>query len=66
MIIQKVKAVQDDSGHWYIIPNDLLEEFHRELSAQRSEVQSLLPQLKRLYPIRYKLNKTNQTIPYKV
>ena len=23
----KVKAVQDDSGHWYIIPNELCDEF---------------------------------------
>ena len=25
--MEKVKAVKDESGHWYIIPNDLLDEF---------------------------------------
>lgn len=25
--MQKVKATKDDSGHWYVIPNDLYEEF---------------------------------------
>lgn len=28
---RKVKAVQDDSCHWYIIPNDLLESFYADL-----------------------------------
>ena len=27
----KVKAVQDDSCHWYIIPNDMLNEFYKDL-----------------------------------
>ena len=27
---KKVKAVQDDSCHWYLIPNDLLEEFDKD------------------------------------
>ena len=25
--MKKVKVVQDESGHWYVIPNDLLDEF---------------------------------------
>ena len=25
--MEKVKAIQDESGHWYVIPNDLLDEF---------------------------------------
>ena len=25
--MKKVKAIQDESGHWYIIPNDKLKEF---------------------------------------
>ena len=25
--MQKVKATRDDSGHWYIIPNELYDEF---------------------------------------
>ncbi len=28
--IQKVKAIQDDSGHWYIIPNELLDSFRKD------------------------------------
>lgn len=27
----KVKAVQDDSGHWYVIPNELIDEFDFDL-----------------------------------
>jgi hypothetical protein len=29
--MQKVKIVQDDSRHWYIIPNELYQDFHRDL-----------------------------------
>lgn len=29
--MQKVKVEQDDSGHWYIIPNDLVTEFSNDL-----------------------------------
>jgi hypothetical protein len=25
--MKKVKATRDDSGHWYIIPNELYDEF---------------------------------------
>lgn len=25
----QVKAVQDDSSHWYLMPNELFDEFHR-------------------------------------
>ena len=31
MQIEKVKAVQDNDSHWYIIPNYLLEEFESDL-----------------------------------
>jgi len=27
---QKVKAVKDDSGHWYVIPNELAESFYSD------------------------------------
>lgn len=28
--IEKVKAVKDDSGHWFVIPNDKLSEFRKD------------------------------------
>ncbi len=28
--MKKVKAVKDDSGHWYVIPNDLYEELIKD------------------------------------
>jgi hypothetical protein len=28
--LQLVKAVEDDSGHWYVIPNRLLDEFYKD------------------------------------
>ena len=31
MQIEKVKAVQDNDLHWYIIPNYLMEEFESDL-----------------------------------
>ena len=31
MQIEKVKAVQDNDSHWYILPNYLLEEFESDL-----------------------------------
>ena len=30
-VMKKVKVTQDDSGHWYIIPNELFENFHNDL-----------------------------------
>lgn len=27
---QKVKAITDDSGHWYVIPNDMINEFRKD------------------------------------
>jgi hypothetical protein len=30
--MQKVKAVKDDSGHWYVIPNKYVEEFWSNLN----------------------------------
>lgn len=27
--LQKVKALQDESGHWYVIPIELVEEFYK-------------------------------------
>jgi len=32
MNYREVKAVQDDSCHWYIIPNELSEEFFKDLA----------------------------------
>ena len=29
--MKKVKATQDDCGHWYIIPNDLYDQFNEDL-----------------------------------
>lgn len=28
--MEKVKAVQDDSCHWYVIPNSLADEFDKD------------------------------------
>lgn len=28
--LQKVKAVRDESGHWYILPNGLLSDFYKD------------------------------------
>ncbi len=28
--IQKVKALKDESGHWYVIPNDLVSSFMKD------------------------------------
>jgi hypothetical protein len=28
--LQKVKVVQDESGHWYVLPNELLDSFYNE------------------------------------
>ena len=28
--LQKVKAIQDESGHWYVIPNDLVSDFEKD------------------------------------
>ena len=30
-MIQKVRATQDDSGHWYVIPERISDIFHRDL-----------------------------------
>ena len=30
MSFQKVRIVQDDDCHWYVIPNELLEEFRKD------------------------------------
>jgi len=32
---EKVKAVQDDSSHWYIIPNDILKDFYIDLEDEQ-------------------------------
>lgn len=26
--MKPVKAIQDDAGHWYLIPNELVSKFH--------------------------------------
>lgn len=31
--MKAVKVVQDENSHWYIIPNELTEEFHTLLAA---------------------------------
>ena len=31
IMVEKVKAVQDNDSHWYIIPNYLMEEFESDL-----------------------------------
>jgi len=28
--IQKVHATQDESGHWYVLPNDLVDDFYKD------------------------------------
>jgi hypothetical protein len=28
--MEKVKAVKDESGHWYVIPNILVEDFYKD------------------------------------
>ena len=28
--IQKVRAIQDESSHWYVIPNDIVNEFRKD------------------------------------
>lgn len=28
--LQKVKPVKDDSGHWYVLPNELVKEFYKD------------------------------------
>jgi hypothetical protein len=28
--LQKVKAVKDESGHWYVLPNELLNDFYKD------------------------------------
>lgn len=30
--LQKVTVVQDDSSHWYVIPNDLVSDFYNDLN----------------------------------
>lgn len=29
--MKKVKAIRDEDGHWYIIPNELVDSFNKEL-----------------------------------
>lgn len=33
--LEKVKIVRDDSSHWYVIPNDLLEDFHNDVEDEQ-------------------------------
>lgn len=28
--LQKVKAVRDTSGHWYVIPNEMVDQFFKD------------------------------------
>lgn len=29
-LLYKVKVTQDESGHWYVLPNELLERFYED------------------------------------
>jgi hypothetical protein len=29
--MQKAKAVQDDSCHWYVMPNEMVESFYKDM-----------------------------------
>ena len=31
MQIEQVKVVSDDNGHWYVIPNSLIDDFEKDL-----------------------------------
>lgn len=35
--MNKVKALTDESGHWYLIPNELADEFHNDLNASEED-----------------------------
>lgn len=37
MALRKVKAVRDDSAHWYIIPSEKAEEFNKLLDETDDE-----------------------------
>ena len=28
--LKKVQAIQDESGHWYVLPNELLDDFRKD------------------------------------
>ena len=30
--MKKIKATQDESGHWYLIPNELFDEFRADVT----------------------------------
>lgn len=34
--MKKVHAIKDDDGHWYVIPAEMIEEFHRLLDGGES------------------------------
>ena len=29
-VMKKVKVITDESGHWYVIPNDLIDDFYKD------------------------------------
>ena len=35
--MNKVKALTDESGHWYLIPNELADEFNNDLNASEED-----------------------------
>jgi hypothetical protein len=35
-MIQKVRAVRDDSSHWYVIPEEQAEAFYHDIDTSRS------------------------------
>lgn len=38
--LKPVKAVRDDDGHWYVIPNELFNEFNRLLDTHEDDFES--------------------------
>lgn len=41
MNLIKVKAVQDDSGHWYIIPEGLMSKFNKDVDEEVEDFDTL-------------------------
>jgi len=42
--VQKVKAIRDEDGHWYVIPNDLEYKFHKLLDGGEETVDKFIKQ----------------------
>lgn len=37
MVLQKVKIVTDNDGHWYVLPNELITEFLEDLETMSGD-----------------------------